>query len=141
MKMNKLSIFTIALGITATLVSFIAKNEQTPSALAVGKWKISDIKFAELPPLNEEQKVLFDKEMKISKDSSSLEVRANGTYHDVTWAGKKYVTDGTWKITPNGKLFITTNRATAKVDTFNIVSLTTKTMVMGTKEIEVTYTK
>jgi hypothetical protein len=141
MKIKNLTIFIIAFGITGMLSSFISQNQQTPASLIVGIWKLSEVQIAGMPELTGEQKMKFDKEMKTAKDSSSLDIKANGTFHNVTWAGKKYHTDGKWKLISSGKKLLITENESTNADTINIASLTATKMVWEAEGSKIVYTK
>ena len=158
MKLNNFYIFALALGLSTTMVScgggnadkkgadsLSANKEESGTAPIVGVWKITDMQYkGELPKLSPDQQKEFDKAMQSTKDSSSFEVKADGSYHTVNWAGKKYESDGTWKLSDDNKmLFLSTKNddSTIKTDTIPLGSLSANEMVWDAKEVKVTYKK
>jgi hypothetical protein len=134
MKANK-SILTIALSSIVVFATLVSCGK--PSDKIVGVWKMSDMKIANMPELTADQKASFDAEMKTTKDSSSFEAKSDGTYHNITWAGKKYPSDGKW--TFDGTNLILTDGP--KLDSVKVTSISDKQMVWDVKGSTITFVK
>jgi hypothetical protein len=115
-------------------------TQQKPSEMILGIWKISDVVIADMPVIAPSQKAAFEKELKTMKDSSSFEMKADGTYHQINWAGGKVHSDGKWKLSNDAKQLIITNKD-GQSDTLDIISLTTHRLVCGSNQDRITYVK
>jgi hypothetical protein len=136
--MRILSTFIILSVLTLVSVSFKIV-QQKPSDLIIGFWQLSDVKISDMPLLLPEQIAIFNKEMKMMNDSSSIEIKANGTYHEILYEKGKLHSDGNWKLSNDGeKLFLTTELRT---DTILVTTLTPNKMVWAIEKDTFTYVK
>src|SRR5262245_1135722 len=124
MKSTKIIIGAIAVA----LISVFASCSKSNDKMVVGKWKIADMKIAgfDLSTLPAEQKAAFDKQMAEMKEKSYLEVKEDGSYENVNWAGQEYKSSGKWHFIEDGKKLVMLDGP--RMDTITVVSLTDNTM-------------
>lgn len=135
MKLSKI----IIAGLASALV-ILSSCSKSNEDLIVGTWKVADMKIKGFDPttLPAEQKAAFEKQMKETKENSSFEAKADGSYHNVNWVGEKMESDGKWKFTEDGKSLILSDGP--RIDTVG-VTLTASTMEWDIKGNKISYTK
>jgi len=135
MKLSKI----IIAGLASALV-ILSSCSKSNEDLLVGTWKVADMQIKGFDPasLPAEQKAAFDKQMKETKENSSFEAKADGSYHNVNWVGEKLESDGKWKFTADGKSLILSDGP--RVDTVGVTFADGK-MEWDIKGNKISYTK
>jgi PBP1b-binding outer membrane lipoprotein LpoB len=126
--------FFSAAWISAALFSAVLFTGCTPkpSELIAGVWKIDNIDMGmEIPA---EQKAMFDEMMTKMKETSSMDIKADGTYKQEMFMGQMIESTGKWSITEDGKTFITTEDKDGVTDSLNIVELTANKFVISASD-------
>jgi len=136
MKVSKI----ILAGLASALV-ILSSCSKSNEDLIVGTWKVADMKIKGFDPasLPAEQKESFEKQMKETKDNSSFEAKADGSYHNVNWVGSKLESNGKWKFLSDGKSLVLSDGP--RIDTVTVVTLTDSKMEWDIKGNVISYTK
>jgi hypothetical protein len=68
------------------------------------------------------------------KETSSMDIKADGTYKQEMFMGQMIESTGKWSLTEDGKTFVTTEDKDGITDSLNVVELTANKFVISASD-------
>ncbi|MDZ4752344.1 MAG: lipocalin family protein [Flavobacteriales bacterium] len=124
--------FFYSAAVLVAIVLTLAGCKSTPAKMVVGTWKIGEMDPGiEIPA---EQLAKFEEMMKSVKESSTMEVKEDGTFIETMITNKLMESSGTWSLSEDGLTFVRTEDETQITDSLQVVELSDNKFVVAAED-------